>query len=405
MATTRLYLDRRARAKDGKGSIIITLFHNNSTASFPTGVRIYPEQWNGSKVIKHPNADSINVLLANKKLCLDKKLALLFIDDYVNTLTATEVKAKVKEPVPGKRPEHLVSDIFHEYMSKPMKDGTREIYKAALNKVTLFGGEQVKIEAINTKWLYNFEQFLARSQGPNGRAIYFRCLRAVCSYAYKIRVLASYPFANFKFKTEPTRKRSVEADVFREFLEYPAGVCANRYRDYFLLSFLLIGINIKDLLLATRAQVVNGRLEYIRNKTHKRYSIKIEPEAQELIDKYAGETYMLEAMEHCQHHKSFARAINEACQLIGPKAVVKDEIFGDETEVVQPIIPGITTYYARHCWATFAYEIGIPIDIISQALGHSMGNRTTLIYIKPDQSKVDSANRKVIDWILHHRGP
>ena len=45
-----------------------------------------------------------------------------------------------------------------------------------------------------------------------------------------------------------------------------------------------------------------------------------------------------------------------------------------------------------------AYEVGVPIDIISQALGHSMGNRTTLIYVKPDQAKVDEANRKVIDY-------
>ena len=91
----------------------------------------------------------------------------------------------------------------------------------------------------------------------------------------------------------------------------------------------------------------------------------------------------------------------EACQKIGPVVKRQDEIFGEEHEEVEPIIPGITTYFARHSWATFAYQIGIPIDVISQALGHSINNRTTMIYIKYDQSKVDRANRMVINYALN----
>jgi len=297
-----------------------------------------------------------------QKAKIDKDIALLSLDDKFNIMTAAEIKSKLQKSVPSNKGGHLVSDVFHEYMSKPMKDGTKEVYKAALSKVIAFAGELAKIENINTKWLYSFEQFLATTQGPNGRAIYFRCVRAVCNYAFKTNILPVYPFNSFKFKTEPTRKRSVSVELFRAFLEYPTDISKNKYRDYFLLSFLLIGINIKDLLLARPSQLVNGRLEYTRNKTHKNYSIKIEPEAQALLDKYKGKNYLLEAMDHCQHHKSFARAINEACQAIGPEA--KDDIFGTESHI-EPIIPGVTTYFARHSWATFAYEIGVPVDVIS----------------------------------------
>lgn len=69
-------------------------------------------------------------------------------------------------------------------------------------------------------------------------------------------------------------------------------------------------------------------------------------------------------------------------------------------KTIVPVIPNLTTYFARHTWATLAYEIGIPLDTISQALGHSFGNRTTLIYVKNDQAKVDAANRKVIDYLF-----
>lgn len=78
-----------------------------------------------------------------------------------------------------------------------------------------------------------------------------------------------------------------------------------------------------------------------------------------------------------------------------------EDLFGTPRliKTVKPVIPGISTYFARHCWATFAYEAGVPLDVISQALGHSSGNRTTLIYVKFNQQAVDLANRTVIDFV------
>ena len=91
--------------------------------------------------------------------------------------------------------------------------------------------------------------------------------------------------------------------------------------------------------------------------------------------------------------------------MIGPETkeeVFTDDLFSEPQNIIktEPIIPGITSYWARHTWATMAYELDLPIDVVSQALGHSMGNRTTLIYIKQDIRKVDKANRAVIDYFL-----
>ena len=115
-------------------------------------------------------------------------------------------------------------------------------------------------------------------------------------------------------------------------------------------------------------------------------------------------------MDHCQHYNSFARQINKALKNIGEKRIelvdTNDELFGEKSErtVIDSLIPNIGTYYARHTWATLAYEIGISTDIVSQALGHSAANRTTLVYIKFDQEKVDRANRQVIDYIFNKNG-
>lgn len=58
--------------------------------------------------------------------------------------------------------------------------------------------------------------------------------------------------------------------------------------------------------------------------------------------------------------------------------------------------------FERRCglgWASLAASIDVPIEVISQALGHSYGLAVTLGYIVPDRRKVDEANRKVLDLL------
>lgn len=407
MATTRFYLDLRGRAKDGKGSIVITIYHNRTTATIPTGIRVAPNEWNGSHVIRVVGCDAINAKLTEKISSINRSIAYLSIDsNRFDSMTAPQVKQAITEKKVVK-PVHLVSDLFSEYLATDIKEGTKEIYRATLSKVLAFGGKTLKMEDINLKWLHQFEKFLSKTQGVNGRAIYLRSLRAVCNYALHTNVISSYPFQNFSIKQEPTRKRSVSVELFRKFLDYPTSARNAMFRDYFLLMFYLIGINSKDLLLARKGNLVNGRLEYIREKTHKKYSIKVEPEAEELLKRYEGENYLLRAMDGCKLYKSFAHEMNDHLKMVGEEIVETvpdpEDLFGTPRPIktVKPVIPGISTYYARHCWATFAYEAGISLDVISQALGHSSGNRTTLIYVKFNQQAVDAANRQVIDFVFN----
>lgn len=381
MATTKLYLDLRGKAKDRKGSVVILLYHNASTVSIPTGIRVYPENWNKSKqrVIDITGAEAINVSLQKQKTQVDERLAFLSLASGFDRMTASDIKNELT----GNRKrndKHLLSDLFDEYINTGnLKQGTKDIYLLAKKKVIAFSGERFYAENINLAWLRAFDLELAKTQSVNGKSIYLRALRAVLNYALHNDIEICYPFKNFQIKSEPTRKRCLPVETLRELLNRELDGWDSVARDYFFLMFYLIGINFKDLLLAKRTQVNDGRLEYLREKTGRKYSIKIEPEAESLLRKYYGaDAYLLEAMDHCVHYKSFARRINESLNDIA----------------------GITSYFARHSWATCAYEIGIPMDTISQALGHSFGNRTTLIYVKPDQSKVDIANRKVIDYLI-----
>ena len=405
MATTRFYLDLRGKAKDGKGSIVITIYHNRTTAMIPTGLRVAPNEWDGSHIKGIPGCDALNARLADKKSSVDRSIAYLSIDDRFDSMTAPQIKQAIIKKK-SKPSVHLVSDLFMEYLSTDISEGTKDIYRATLSKVLAFGGKSLKMEDINLKWLHQFERFLSKTQGVNGRAIYLRSLRAVCNYAVHTNAVQEYAFRNFPIKQEETKKRSVSVDLFRKFLDCPTTEANGRYRDYFLLMFYLIGINSRDLLMARKEQINNGRFEYIRAKTHKRYSIRIEPEAEELLKRYEGKDYLLEAMDHCRLYRSFAHEMNDAMKEIGDvrweMVPDPDDLFAPPKleRIVTPVIPEISTYYARHCWATFAYEAGVPLDIISQALGHSAGNRATMIYVKYDRDKVDEANKRVIDFVF-----
>ena len=69
-------------------------------------------------------------------------------------------------------------------------------------------------------------------------------------------------------------------------------------------------------------------------------------------------------------------------------------------KVRKPLFPDLSSYWSRHTWATIAYDLDIPVDVISQALGHSNPHSTTMIYINQNLNKVDAANRKVLDYVF-----
>ena len=410
MATTRFYLDLRGKAKDGKGSLLISLSHNGGVTSIPTGIRIAADEWNKQKqrVIKHPNAAVLNANLADKKSKVDKAILLLSMDEgSFSTMTAAELRQAISTEKKPRQEKHRLAAIFAEYMELGnLKENTLQMYRSTLKRLSDFGGSDISLEDISLRWMLSFDCYLSRFMNINGKAVYFRALRSVLNYAKHNGIQFYYPFDTFQIKTTPTQKRAIPVDLLRKFRDYPTTEKNAVFRDYFFLMFYLIGINTKDLLLAKKSQVVDGRFEYVREKTRKKYSIKIEPEAEALLERYKGKgDNLLEAMDHCKHYRSFAREINDALKTIGDTIVdteyVPDNLFATQKKTIEPVIPEITTYHARHSWATYAYEIGYPMDVISQALGHSFGNKTTLIYVKPDQSKVDAANRAVIDYLLY----
>lgn len=157
-----------------------------------------------------------------------------------------------------------------------------------------------------------------------------------------------------------------------------------------------------DLSALTKENVVEGRIEYRRAKTGKFYSIKIEPEAQAILDKYKGKKHLLAPFDKYENYKDYVAHLNAALRKVGPikKVGGKPQYTKNHLPVMVPLEAGITSYWARYSWATYAADLDIPKDTISEALGHKYGSAITGVYIKFSRDKIDAANRKVIDWLL-----
>ena len=228
-------------------------------------------------------------------------------------------------------------------------------------------------------------EVLRTGLATNARAIHLRNIRAVFNKAIDEEVigLELYPFRRFKIEKERTRKRAVSLAQLRVLFDYPCETVAEEWAvDVSRLIFYLIGINTVDLFYL---EEYDGEyIHYRRAKTGTLYSIKVEPEAAALLEKYRGREHLLNFRERFKHLESFKAKINKTLKGIASK---------------DSRIPVMTSYTFRHTWATLAAELDIPKETIAAGLGHAQNATVTDVYIDFNRKKVDAANRRVLDYV------
>ena len=266
-----------------------------------------------------------------------------------------------------------------------------EVYGRTLRWVKQFD-PKVQLDNVNRDWLMRFN-IAMREAGisVNGAAIMMRNLRATFNWAIDNDWTTNYPFRKFKIERQRTRKRSLTIEQLIEIRDCACDKQLFEYRDLFMLTFYLIGINAADLLSLSRVEN-DGRITFNRKKTGRLYSIKVEPEAMEIIERYKGKKQLLCPLDRYASYKDYLHHWNDALKKIGKG--YKEGVGWNG----KAINDELTTYWARHTWATVAASLDIPKETIAHALGHAEYD-TTDIYISFDERKIDEANRKVIDYV------
>lgn len=403
MATINYYLDKRATGWDKPAPLKISIRHRVKAILIPTGISLLPEQWDDltHRIVNHPKAPQLNILL-NRRYCTAECEMLRLQEDgsfYKMHLTQVrDVIMGVLYPEQQIDPSHLFMSRFKRFADLKTNQRTKEIYTTTISRIRAYARncDQLTFEDIDRAWLNNFDAFLAKtSPSVNARSIHMRNIRAVFNDAIDDEITQHYPFRKYKIKRAATPKRSLSVEELRELFAYPVEEYQRKYLDIFMLTFMLIGINICDLCHLKR--IKGGRIEYQRAKTHRLYSVKVEQEAMEIIERNKGKEWLINPLDGNTNYKNYARRLNDALQSIGEVDIGKQ---GRKT--IKALHPELTTYWARHTWATIAASLDIPKETIAAALGHG-GNTVTDIYIDFDQRKVDDANRRVLDWVLYEK--
>lgn len=418
MANLYLFHDKRSPRKDGSCPLKLALCHKRATVYSSIDVAVKPGEWDAEKnqIILRPDKKFLNVLL--KKKIADTSVALSRIElrsDF-DALTARQVLDMIvrgTDTLDTTDSLDYVLPVYNEYIAVCKKGSTASCYRTSLKNLIEYEPDidTFRFKDINVAWLRKYQCWLTdgkdgRGMAVNGANVYLRNLRTIFNFAISNEYThARYPFRDIDMTTTEPDKFSIPYEKFIEWAAKPMPDQREFYRDLFMLSFFLCGIRPVDLLHVKKSQVRDGRLVYWPQKLNGRtkLSIKIEPEAWALIKKYEGKEYLINVMESRTDYRTFCGYWNRAIKAIGTDELIptvgKDGKNYTSTKH-HGIVPYITIYYARTCWATYAYNVlQLPMDIISQALGHKSGLKVTNFYVKRDPVFVDNANRDLIDRV------
>jgi integrase len=364
---------------DNKYNIKIRVSHKGQVRYISTEFNVLETEFDtdtGFVSKEHQNFKYINIKIQSKILDFQKQL--IEEGNRINYLNCQQIVNLLKIKPEGELnfyqyAENVINRLYFE-----KRDNTAYSYQTAIDNLKKFIPD-VKFSQMTPRLLKDFEYWMIRQQlKVNTMGIYFRSIRAIYNRAIddELITIDKYPFRKFKIKREATIKRNLSIGDISLLAGLVLKEPRSKALDIFLLSFYMLGMNMKDLL-GTKYDG-GERFYYQRSKTKKPFSIKVQPEAKEIWARYDN---ILE-FGNPKDYRWSIKIINKHLKNIAEANS----------------LPKFTTYWARHSWASIAAELEIPKETISLALGHS-SNSVTEVYISHNILKVDAANRKIIDAI------
>lgn len=288
---------------------------------------------------------------------------------------------------------------FHSYvmgqivkLKQKGKSRTSETYQSTYRSFMRFlKRDDILLYEIDQNMIEDYELWLQKDGlAPNSTSFYMRILHTILNKAVRQSLIYSSDFfQNVYTGIATTTKRAIGIDSLKHIKSLNLKMCPqlNFARDMFFLSLYFRGMSFIDMANLQHKNLQNGHLVYCRQKTGQRLDIKWEKQMSDIIDKYPTDAkYLLPILktpggESRKYYKNMSKQVNRWLKKIGTMAGIQ--------------IP-LTMYVARHTWASLAKQKNIPLNVISDGLGHD-SEKTTLIYLSTlDSSAVDDANSKIL---------
>ena len=368
--------------KNNESPLMIRVCKDRKMKYQSLGISILPKYWDfkaNKPTSKCPNKEYIERLIAEKvKVYTDKVIE---FKSQEKEFTATSLMEKVNKPVKRK----TVQEVFNQYIQE-LESANRlryaDMYKCTMHSLIKFNKHlDIPFSDMDTIWLKRYEVWL-QSQGLaiNTLGTRFRHLRVIYNFAIEEKIVKSeyYPFNSFKVSklSQTTAKRSIQKDEILSVLNYQGQTPLECLAiDLFTFSYLAAGINFGDIARLTKDNILENRLIYIRKKTQKQIKVSLQEQDIKLIQKYSmpDNPYLFPILS--SFHKTEQQKVNRIHKIIAKVNKSLKEI-GERLNI--PI--DLTTYVARHSFATVLKRSGVNTSLICEALGHS-SERVTQIYL------------------------
>ena len=309
------------------------------------------------------------------------------------------IKSKVRTTSVSKKQLQGIIGYTLELNEKLILTGKKRMaarYATTINSLKRYLKDgDVPLKAVDGTMMQGYEQWLKDSGlCRNTTSYYLRTLRTIYNHAVDDGLVPqSSPFKHVYTGIDKTVKRALPLEIIKQLksLDLSRNPSMELARDIFMFSFYTRGMSFIDMAQLTHGNLNGGMLIYRRQKTSQQIYIKWEPDMQEIVEKYKSynSPYLLpiatgEGTIVWRQYKNAYNRITKHLKKVG--------------EMIGLSIP-LTTYVARHSWASIAKSKNIALSTISEALGHD-SEKTTQIYLSSlDTSAVDKANQLILNSI------
>ena len=379
--TTSIYLDTRRKIKNGKYPVKLRLTFQRTSRFYSTKIQLTPEDF--EKAINPKSKRKSKDLRLDFAKIEDRALVIISrmpFFDFDNFKKRFESNKKISSDSVISRIEDLKTEL-----EKQGRRETASIYSNLKKSLEGFqGGKKLTFVQITPDYLHRFDSWMRTTgKGQTTVGIYMRHLRRVFNMAIEDGLIQKsiYPFGkglnHYKIAAPRNIKKALSITDIQKLFDYQPdkGSSEGYYRDLWLFSYLCNGINVKDICELKHSNIKGDEIIFNRSKTKnsdrtpKPIVIVIIKQINDIKQRWGtGETYIfpilkpgMNAEDTLKRVKSVTKSINKYIKLIAAKVGIEQNI---------------STYTARHSFATILKRSNVSVEFISDALGHKNINTT-----------------------------
>ena len=366
--------DARRKKQSGLYPVKIQVVFNRIQRYYNTGKELSPEEWSTLATSKSPKLMSVRADIKNSFEKVESTVRSL-VEEGRFSFDNLNIRL-------GKSVSDTLNIAYKNKISSLIEAGTignSTVYSCSYRHLEKYVGEKITFESITVDWLKKYEKdMLAEGKSYTTISMYLRSMRAIFNEQKAVGMIkeAQYPFGKGKYEIPigKGRKMALTLQQIKQIITYADETEATEhYRDLWFFSYLCNGININDLLKLKYSNIDGDEIHFYRSKTlhtskeKKEIEALITPEMKQIIDRWGNpnknpNSYIFPfldgyttPMEQKKRTQDVTRRINKRLKMIGDSLGIS----------------GISTYTARHSFASVLKRSGANIAYISESLGHS----------------------------------